>query len=246
MINEATVESVTDLLVLVDQYELHGEGAVFRGQSLDWPLIPEIGRDAFLLQGRDGYDSWLDFEDNLLNDFKKFSYPYVTDRPKTDWDWMFFARHYGLPTRLLDWSSNPLKGLFFAVQNFRHDKEDSILWAILTKWWSGSMKDSDRKKLSEMDLVYPSHINERIVAQDSCFTVFPLPSKGKEFRVATDERIVDLALKITVPKRALVNLRTELSGLGFSNRTMFPGLDGVAASIRQDAGEGWLTADEKK
>ena len=233
------IRDAVDLLKLVEKHELEGEPVVFRGQSHDWPLVPEIGRLPFLVQGQ-GYHDWYSFEDHLLDKFRKYSYPYLGTRSHSDWEWLYIARHYGLPTRLLDWTTNPLKALFFAVANFRHDKQDSVLWAIEMKAWHESLERQDRRTLRDMTLVYPSHINERIVAQDACFTAFPLPRKGGQFKPAQQERLVRRSLKIRIPAGVRRKLRIQLAGLGFSHRTIFPGLDGVVASIRQHFGEGWL------
>src|SRR5437660_2732736 len=54
-------------------------------------------------------------ESLLLSRFKRGGYPFV-QRVLTDWEAITLGQHHQLPTRLLDWSSNPLVALFFAAE----------------------------------------------------------------------------------------------------------------------------------
>ena len=44
--------------------------------------------------------------------------------------WLFLMQHYGLPTRLLDWSESALVALFFAVREREYHDSDGALWAL--------------------------------------------------------------------------------------------------------------------
>lgn len=89
-----------------------GLPTIFRGVSNEkYELIPSIGRQT--KEGTLGDITTL--ESNLITEFKRLSLPELKSTPTLEIEWLFLAQHYGLPTRLLDWSSNPMVALFFAV-----------------------------------------------------------------------------------------------------------------------------------
>lgn len=65
-------------------------------------------------------EDFADLERRLMTRFRQRSIPYHNRSLADDWDALFFMQHYGVPTRLLDWTENPLIALHFAVMGNGH------------------------------------------------------------------------------------------------------------------------------
>src|SRR5262245_17272041 len=93
----------------INERGLAHDRALFRGVSkCEWTLIPKIGRVVKALNSAVRRD----WETRMFRTFMRRGAPYVGNwKPSTDWDWLALAQHHGLPTRLLDWSHNPLVAL---------------------------------------------------------------------------------------------------------------------------------------
>ena len=111
--------------------ELSGKRWLCRGQSRHYEsgLIPSIDREG--RQNLSRHEK-LTLErrsiDSFRNTAKFLSHPGEEGALRDDIIALMVLRHYGVPTRLLDWSMSPYVAAYFAVCN--NPSEDDEIWAF--------------------------------------------------------------------------------------------------------------------
>jgi hypothetical protein len=115
----------------------NGEGKrrlYFRGQSKrateGHPLTPSVARYKHL--GSLTLPAREQKECEVLETFSNHLLTYVQHRPQTAWEELAIAQHHGLPTRFMDWTTNPLVALYFAVRNTGGRSADSAVYVLIS------------------------------------------------------------------------------------------------------------------
>lgn len=108
----------------------------FRGHAdAAWNVVPSIFRDDMNV---------LEYEMEVIRDLIS-SYPQEFDNDRTMFDRLVRMQHFGLRTRLLDVTRNPLPALYFAVEDGKYEDIDGALIVLKVP--------NDRKKYYDSDAV---------------------------------------------------------------------------------------------
>lgn len=233
----------------------------YRGlKSSNWPLIPKLYRPS-----SESIKELLRREDEIREEFVRRAPSLTSYRPENAWEWYFLMQHYGAPTRLLDWTEDPLIGLYFAVKD-SEGLQDAAVWVLdawclnkqsigadevlppgsaglLTKdikkyrpWLPDRFDAKRRLKIEHPVAIYPNQFDRRIAAQRSCFTVHGAKGPGLETLFHNDERLLK---RIVIPGYATVTIREELEEYGIDEATIYPDLEGLGKSVAR-----WLPVSE--
>ncbi|MBR3758331.1 MAG: FRG domain-containing protein [Bacteroidaceae bacterium] len=219
---------VAEIEKLTKQFE--GQKFVYRGHaSTSYELKPSIGRN--------NYNERV--EQSMLNEFKRRYYPYTSERVNKKLDVLFLAQHYRLPTRLLDWSFNPLIAMYFACQSkleydesIQSDKEmDGIVYVRSIFGPSECLlceeKDVDPfKDFEKNKFLLPDNFDVRFRNQQGLFEIFANPTQCND--------AVKLKIKVLAANKKEILL--SLSNVGITEDFVYPDLEHLAKSIKKQYG----------
>ena len=246
MADDVRIESVGELPGFLLEFSDFNPGW-FRGHSNSaWELVPSFYRTAKSLD-----------EQFILKKFKQQANLLLDRVPLSDFDWLFWMQHYGVPTRLLDWTESPLAALYFAVEDETSDDYDGAVWVfdpvcsnkdnnnfdgeefflpsfedeILKNYSPGTYAAESRSLLNPMAAIATRN-NPRIQAQLGVFTIFHRDGGPLERKANAK----DWSKKVLIPKENKKEIRSQLSILRIDRFSMFPELSSVGQNIREEFG----------
>jgi hypothetical protein len=205
----------------------------FRGhEETRWSLTPKALRPKTLAGRLKALD--------LIADFKRIAEAKLARVPEPDdaYKWVQIAQHYGLPTRLLDWTQSATVALYFACLK---PKEDGLVFIFNPKGLNrqGTLSEArildpevDQKLIRSFLRVgarepsrrsYPLAVNpiwssERLIVQKGTFTLH-----GSLFSL--DKARVPSLVAIPILREYKHKLRFELRRVGVDEMTLFPELE---------------------
>jgi hypothetical protein len=248
------VDTIWERLWLsMDKENVEEESPWFRGHpQAGWPLIPSIYRkQIWSYNAKDAED--------IRGEFCRRAMPFIEGcRFYSIGELFHVMRHYGLPTRLLDWTEGLLLALYFALSDPK--AKDPCIW-MLNPWWLNEIVIGERELyyshfreeeiaskaaispyLAEKSLpsypvaIHPPHHDRRIVAQKSVFTLHGCLVDGFSDLCAKNKNAQLAKLLLSPKKGAIETLKDQLITAGITETTVFPELAGLTREIKREYG----------
>lgn len=234
------IEAISEYLEIVEsisadiRHSNSDDLLLFRGQNVDKPLLPIIARGYEYIKeyGNPYLYDLFTYEGMMLEDFKRRARPNLTKEPISDWDWLTVAQHHGMHTRLLDWTENPLVGLFFALDPVGGNQH-RVIWVlrigrneIITP-----TKETNPFLISKTQVFMPNIVSTRLVPQAGWFTIHKLNSKKDRFiALENNTKFKKLLTKVIVNKN-ITDMMKHLDLFGINSASLFADLDGLCKQI---------------
>lgn len=242
----------SDKDLIIDRYR---SNYAYRGvYNANYDLITSVQR-----MGRQPSD----FERHILRNFKKYT-PVNTLSGENDniWNWMALGQHYGLPTRLLDWTFSPNVALHFMADFEKGFEDDGMIWMVdFIEMRERMPKKLKNKIYNQRYLTFlPSELTKEIGNDLKAIEQFK--NDYGDFLLfieppSFDDRIVNqfalfstmldpnsnttdflksnptLYKRIRIPAELKWEIRDKLDQANISERIIYPGLEGISKWLKR-------------
>lgn len=256
-----TVE-IAEIPKLIETLNSFRNGYIFRGQSdASWHLESSLER---AIGAAWCQQSARKFEDFSLMQFQSKFHLYDTEntQPQTKLAWLSLMQHYGVPTRLIDFTESPYIALYFAIENCTPKIVPALaLYAIdynavidasldHIKRQDSNFKEDYVSAYTKSDSIFedildrfsydiawvtePTVLNKRLDRQAGSF----LLSGNRDLKIeevlnGMKYASVD-AQQIVIPTSLYTNIYALLRKMNITAKTIYGDLFGLAQSIKTD------------
>lgn len=259
MIKEVRIETLDDLMPLLTEQEYRPDldrnrsMYLYRGMpNASFKMETSLMRNCKHLQKT--------LEPAILENFTKYA---VIDEPtiaQSVWKQMILGQHYGLPTRLLDWTHSALVGLHFAVSERKLDNmanHDCMVWRIDMHEMYSLLPDVYRTEMNKKkSTMFTLDMLDKVAGSlekydedmlDDSMVIIEPPSINQRivnqysfFSLVpmgmTDiedflDKHTNNTIKYVIDKDLRWRVRDMLDQLNMSERIVYPGLDGLSMWI---------------
>lgn len=216
----------------------------YRGHGdCNWNLLPTVKRPPFNITNNEIKNK----ERILATDFYIEACQRMKNHPTDKAGWISLMQHYGLPTRLLDWSESPLIALYFAVSEDTNSDKDSVIWALNPVLLNSSQgldaclfpmnydtvtdfiepAFRHRKEPNKIIACCSVENDLRMYVQQAAFTVHSTNTPLEQLEGA--EKFLH---KIIIPKEIKKSFAYQLNLCGFRLSNIFPDIEHISRELK--------------